>query len=278
MTTPITPIALTIAGSDSGGGAGIQADLKTFSAMGVYGASVLTALTAQNTRGVTAIHDVPIDMVEAQMDAVYSDLAVGATKIGMLSLTSTIETVVAGLARHDAKQIVLDPVMVTTSGNLLLSRNAVAGLKKALIPIADIITPNLYEAAVLLGEKPAKDKYEMEAQARGLLKIGAQSVLLKGGHFESDTADDLYLSHQFKKWYSAKRVQTKNTHGTGCTLSAAIAAGLAKGKRMPEAIQEAKHYLSEAIARADDLTIGHGPGPVNHFYAYWSSQILEDSK
>lgn len=278
MTTPKTPIALTIAGSDSGGGAGIQADLKAFSAMGAYGASVLTALTAQNTTGVTAIHDVPGDFVTAQMDAVYSDLAVVATKIGMLSQRSIIEAVAAGIETHGAQQIVLDPVMVTTSGSLLLSEDAVESLKTRLLPMADLITPNLFEAAVLLGEEPAKDKADMEAQAAQLLEIGAKSVLLKGGHFHSATADDLYLSPDDNRWYSAPRVQTENTHGTGCTLSAAIAAGLAKGKPMSEAIKEAKQYLSQAIAHADELTIGHGPGPVNHFHAYWKSQVLEDSK
>lgn len=270
MTARSTPIALTIAGSDSGGGAGIQADLKAFSAMGAYGASVLTALTAQNTLGVSAIHDVPIDFVTAQMDAVYSDLAVGATKIGMLSQTPIIEAVAAGLKKHDARHIVLDPVMVTTSGNLLLSADAIDSLRQIIIPVADIITPNLYEAAVLLGEQPAEDKAAMEAQADRLLSMGASAVLLKGGHFESETANDLYLGQDDKIWYSAARIQTENTHGTGCTLSAAIAAGLARGKPMPEAIQDAKRYLSEAINRADELTIGQGPGPVHHFYAYWN--------
>lgn len=270
MTVRSTPIALTIAGSDSGGGAGIQADLKTFSAMGAYGASVLTALTAQNTLGVSAIHDVPGDFVTAQMDAVYSDLAVGATKIGMLSQTPIIETVAAGLEHHNAKQIVLDPVMVTTAGNLLLSADAIDSLRQVIIPLADIITPNLFEAAALLGEEPAEDKPAMEAQAERLLSMGATAVLLKGGHFDSETADDLYLCQNDNIWYSAARVQTENTHGTGCTLSAAIAAGLAKGRPMPVAIQEAKRYLSEAINRADELTIGKGPGPVNHFFAYWN--------
>lgn len=278
MTASTTPIALTIAGSDSGGGAGIQADLKAFSAMGVYGASVLTALTAQNTLGVTAIHDVPIDFVTAQMDAVYSDLAVVSTKIGMLSQTSIIEAVATGLEKHRVRQIVLDPVMVTTSGSLLLSDDAIESLKKTLLPMADLITPNLFEAAVLLGEEPAMDKAGMEAQARQMLEIGAKAVLLKGGHFDSETADDLYLSPNDRRWYSAKRVQTKNTHGTGCTLSAAIAAGLAKANSMPEAIEDAKQYLSHAIARADELSIGQGPGPVNHFHAYWTSKVLEGSK
>lgn len=276
MNASVTPIAVTIAGSDSGGGAGIQADLKTLSAMGVYGASVLTALTAQNTLGVTAIHDVPIDFVTAQMDAVYSDLAVTATKIGMLSQASIIEAVATGLQKHGATQIVLDPVMVTTTGSLLLSEDAVESLKDTLIPLADIITPNLHEAAVLLGSDTAKNRDQMEEQAAKLLAVGANSVLLKGGHFDTATADDLYLSPDAKKWFSAPRVQTKNTHGTGCTLSAAIAAGLARGQSISAAIQNAKQYLSRAISQADELNIGQGQGPVHHFHAHWTSRVLED--
>lgn len=264
-----TPIALTIAGSDSGGGAGIQADLKAMSAMGTYAASVLTALTAQNTVGVTAIHDVPKDFVAAQLDAVYSDLDVDATKIGMLSQSEIIEVVGERLLRHGAKNIVLDPVMVTTSGDLLLSKNAVDSLKTILIPIAQTITPNLYEAAELLGSSVAISRIEMEQQAAALLEIGAQSVLLKGGHFDEPTADDLYLSRTETRWYSAPRTNTDNTHGTGCTLSSAIAAKLAQGKPMLDAIQSAKDYLSQAIAHADQLKIGQGAGPVHHFFATW---------
>nr|WP_306265867.1 bifunctional hydroxymethylpyrimidine kinase/phosphomethylpyrimidine kinase [Pararhizobium sp. IMCC3301] len=271
MSTINTPIAVTIAGSDSGGGAGIQADLKTFSALGVYGASVLTALTAQNTIGVSAIHDVPEAFIAAQMDSVYSDFNVAATKIGMLSQAPIIRIVAAGLAHHGAQKIVLDPVMVTTSGDLLLSENAVESLKCDLLPVADIITPNLHEAAVLLGADLAVSRSEMESQAKQLLALGARAVLLKGGHFDEPSADDLYLSSDEGKWFSAPRVPTRNTHGTGCTLSSAIAAGLARGNSMAASIETAKLYLSQAIAHADDLTIGQGPGPVHHFYATWNS-------
>lgn len=271
MSTGNTPIAVTIAGSDSGGGAGIQADLKTFSALGVYGASVLTALTAQNTIGVTAIHDVPVAFIAAQMDSIYPDLNIAATKIGMLSQATIIETIAAGLDRHGAQKIVLDPVMVTTSGDLLLSENAVESLKQHLLPVADIITPNLHEAAVLLGTDPAASRSEMAIQARQLLAIGARAVLLKGGHFDEPTADDLYLGSDEEKWFSAPRIPTRNTHGTGCTLSSAIAAGLARGNSIATSIEAAKLYLSRAIAHADDLTIGQGPGPVHHFYATWNS-------
>lgn len=269
MTLDKTPIALTIAGSDSGGGAGVQADLKTMSAIGTYGASVLTALTAQNTVGVSAIHNVPKEFIIAQLDAVYSDLAIDATKIGMLSQSDIIDTVAAGLLRHGAKNIVLDPVMVTTSGDLLLSKDAVNSLKNVLIPVAQIITPNLYEAAELLNCDIAQTRVDMEEQASALLVLGAQSVLLKGGHFDEPTADDLYLSSSEKRWYSAPRIKTDNTHGTGCTLSSAIAAYLAQEYLMPDAINAAKNYLSKAIEHADQLKIGQGPGPVHHFYETW---------
>lgn len=270
MSLQKTPIALTIAGSDSGGGAGVQADLKAMSAIGTYGASILTALTAQNTVGVSAIHDVPGEFITAQLDAVYSDLDVDATKIGMLSQSSVIEVVAQGLLRHGAKNIVLDPVMVTTSGDLLLSKDAVESLKTVLIPVAQIITPNLFEAAVLLGADVATTRNEMEAQASALLELGAQAVLLKGGHFDEPTADDLYVSKLEKRWYSAPRIKTDNTHGTGCTLSSAIAAYLAQGHSMEDAINAAKIYLSKAIEHADQLKIGQGPGPVHHFFATWN--------
>lgn len=264
-----TPIALTIAGSDSGGGAGVQADLKAMSAIGTYGASALTALTAQNTMGVTAIHDVPPDFITAQLDAVYSDLSVDATKIGMLSQSAVIQAVADGLLKHQAKHIVLDPVMVTTSGDLLLSKDAVESLKSVLIPLAQIITPNLYEAAELLNSDVARTRTDMEYQASRLLELGAQSVLLKGGHFDEPTADDLFVSQSERRWYSAARIKTDNTHGTGCTLSSAIAAYLAQGREMPDAIDAAKIYLSQAIEHADSLKIGQGPGPVHHFFATW---------
>jgi len=265
----MTAIALTIAGSDSSGGAGIQADLKTFSAIGVYGASVITALTAQNTKGVTAIHNVPADVVIAQIDAVFSDLAVGAVKIGMLSQVATIEAVAQGIRRHDAKNIVLDPVMVATSGDRLLAADAVGALRKLLFPQALVVTPNLPEAAALLEHAPARSEAEMEAQARALLDFGAQYVLIKGGHGEGSESVDLLVDATSVTRFAGMRVATKNTHGSGCTLSSAIAAGLAKGHDLKTAVRDAKTYVTGAIAAADTLAIGHGNGPLHHFHEQW---------
>jgi hydroxymethylpyrimidine/phosphomethylpyrimidine kinase len=266
----MTAIALTIAGSDSGGGAGIQADLKTFAALGVYGASVITALTAQNTRGVTGIHDVPADFIAAQMDAVFSDLAVNAVKIGMLSRVAAIEAVVAGLECHRAKTIVLDPVMVATSGDRLLTTDAMKALRMTLMPRATVVTPNLPEAAALLDLPIAGGEVEMEAQARGILALGAQSVLIKGGHGTDAESVDLLVDANGVTRLSARRIATKNTHGTGCTLSSAIAAGLAKGLALHEAVRQAKDYVTAAIAGADTLDVGHGHGPLNHFHQLWT--------
>lgn len=267
----MTAIAVTIAGSDSGGGAGIQADLKAFSANGVYGASVLTALTAQNTLGVTAIHDVPPDFVRAQIDAVYSDLAVTATKIGMLSRVDTIEAVAAGLKAHDTGPVVLDPVMVAASGDPLLADSAVDTLMSVLVPLADVITPNLHEAARMLQCPVAAGEAEMHAQAERLLGLGAKAVLLKGGHGDSAESADLYFDADGDAlWLRDTRVATNNTHGTGCTLSSAIAAGLAKGQTLQQAVQTAKTYIQAAITAADRLEIGRGHGPVHHFHAFWS--------
>ncbi|MGE5163606.1 MAG: bifunctional hydroxymethylpyrimidine kinase/phosphomethylpyrimidine kinase [Sphingobacteriales bacterium] len=263
----MTAIALTIAGSDSSGGAGIQADLKTFAALGVYGASVIVALTAQNTLGVTGIHDVPADFVRAQIDAVFSDLDVDAVKIGMLSRAASIEAVAKGLADHRAKNIVLDPVMVATSGDRLLAADAVEALRKLLIPRALAVTPNLPEAAALVGTSPARNDKEMEVQARELLALGARNVLIKGGHGSGDESIDLLIGAGDVVRLSAKRIATKNLHGTGCTLSSAIAAGLAKGLDLKEASRQAKAYVTAAIAAADTLKVGHGHGPLNHFYA-----------
>lgn len=263
----MTAIALTIAGSDSSGGAGIQADLKTFAALGVYGASVIVALTAQNTQGVTGIHDVPADFVRAQIDAVFSDLDVDAVKIGMLSRAASIEAVAKGLADHRAKNIVLDPVMVATSGDRLLAADAVEALRKLLIPRALAVTPNLPEAAALVGTSPARNDKEMEVQARELLALGARNVLIKGGHGSGDESIDLLIGAGDVVRLSAKRIATKNLHGTGCTLSSAIAAGLAKGLDLKEASRQAKAYVTAAIAAADTLKVGHGHGPLNHFYA-----------
>ncbi|NKB51618.1 MAG: bifunctional hydroxymethylpyrimidine kinase/phosphomethylpyrimidine kinase [Rhizobiaceae bacterium] len=267
----MTAIALTIAGSDSGGGAGIQADLKTFSACGVYGASVLTALTAQNTLGVSAIHDVPADFIRAQMNAVFSDLTVNAVKIGMLSQPAAIEAVAEGL-KQDAKfAIVLDPVMVAESGDPLLADDAESSLVKHLFPIAELITPNLHEAARLLKTSPAQSNQQMQQQAQHLIDMGAQSVLLKGGHRGGDRADDCYVAADGSiSWFQGPFIDTNNTHGTGCTLSSAITSFLAKGDDMPTSINKAKEYIIKAIAAADTLEIGSGAGPVHHFHQYWN--------
>lgn len=264
-----TAIAITIAGSDSSGGAGIQADLKTFAALGVYGASVIAALTAQNTLGVSAIHDVPADFIAAQIDAVFSDLDVKAVKIGMLSNVGAIEAVAAGLGRHQARNIVLDPVMVATSGDRLLAPEAVTALCRELLPRALVVTPNLHEAAALTATPVARTEDEMTAQARQILSFGPRYVLIKGGHGTGDDSVDLLVGADGVVRLSAQRIATDNTHGTGCTLSSAIAAGLAKGLGLTEAVQAAKTYVTAAIAHADELTVGHGHGPLNHFYRSW---------
>jgi hydroxymethylpyrimidine/phosphomethylpyrimidine kinase len=267
--TQRTPIAVTIAGSDSGGGAGIQADLKTFSALGVYGASVLTALTAQNTLGVQGIHDVPPLFVAQQMDSVFSDLAVAAVKIGMLSRAAVIEAVAEGLDRHGARNVVLDPVMVATSGDRLLSPDAVEAIRSQLMPRALLVTPNLPEAAALLDADVARTEEEALRQGEAILARGARAVLMKGGHGSSDESVDLLIDRGGVERLAAPRVATRNTHGTGCTLSAAIAAGLAKDLSLRESVARAKAYVHAAIAAADTLTIGHGHGPVHHFHAWW---------
>ncbi len=265
----MTAIAVTIAGSDSSGGAGIQADLKTFSALGVYGASVIVALTAQNTTGVTAIHDVPPAFITAQFDAVFSDLAVGAVKIGMLSAPAAIEAVAAGLDRYRQTAVVLDPVMVATSGGRLLAPEAVETLKQVLFPRARLVTPNLLEAAALLDSEVAASEVEMQAQAERLLGFGAAAVLIKGGHGEGPQCVDLLVEPGDIKRFDATRIETENTHGSGCTLSSAIAAGLAKGESLATAIGTAKEFVTGAIAAADRLTVGAGRGPVHHFHASW---------
>jgi hydroxymethylpyrimidine/phosphomethylpyrimidine kinase len=265
----MTAIAVTIAGSDSGGGAGIQADLKTFGALGVYGACVVTALTAQNTRGVTAIHDVPGDFIAAQIDAVFSDLAVDAVKIGMLSQVATIAAVAHGLDRHAQTTVVLDPVMVAASGDRLLSPQAVDILRRVLIPRALVVTPNLPEAAALLDTAPAAGEDAMRDQAERLLALGCRAVLIKGGHGSGPESVDLLVGPDAVLRLAAPRIATNNTHGTGCTLSSAIAAGLAKGQALPEAVRAAKDYVTRAIAAADRLSIGTGHGPVHHFHHWW---------
>ena len=265
----MTAIAVTIAGSDSSGGAGIQADLKTFSALGVYGASVITALTAQNTQGVTAIHDVPAHFIAAQMDAVFSDLEVNAVKIGMLSVPVAIAAVAAGLERWKQTLVVLDPVMVATSGARLLAPAAVEVLKRELIPRALVITPNLPEAAALLDEPVVVSEAAIESQGKRLLALGCAAVLIKGGHGQGTESIDYLVSGNGIIALAAPRIATTNTHGTGCSLSSAIAAGLAKGEDMETAVRNAKVWVSAAIAAADRLGVGHGHGPIHHFHAFY---------
>ena len=265
----MTAIALTIAGSDSGGGAGVQADLKAFSALGVYGASVITAITAQNTRAVTAVQEIDTDVIAAQIDAVLSDLEVDAIKIGMLSSPEIISTVAAGLSDFKGP-IVLDPVMVAKSGDALLRTEAVSALISELLPMATVLTPNLPEAAKLLHAVVATSISEMCAQGKALLNLGPKSVLMKGGHASGDVCTDLLITKGGIAELTASRVATKNTHGTGCTLSSSIAAGLAKGLDLDGATREAHAYLQGAIAKADDLIIGSGHGPVHHFHQVWN--------
>jgi len=263
------PVALTIAGSDSSGGAGIQADLKTFAALGVYGASVVTALTAQNTRGVSGIHVVPPAFVTAQIDAVFDDLDIKAVKIGMVGELAAIEAIAAALGQRSVTHLVLDPVMVATAGDRLLSLDAVAGLRTRLIPRAELITPNLPEAAALLDEPIAADEAAITSQGQRLLAMGCKAALIKGGHGQGAESIDYLFSDHGTVRLAAPRIATRNTHGTGCSLSSAIAAGLAKGEGMETAVCNAKIFISAAIAAADRLEVGHGHGPVHHFHRFY---------
>jgi len=264
--------ALTIAGSDSGGGAGIQADLKTFSALGCYGMSVIAALTAQNTVGVTGIHPVPPDFIAAQLDAVLEDIGADAVKIGMLHSPEVIRVVAKGLSAgmDDSVPVVLDPVMVAKSGDKLLKDDAVQALKEELIPMAHLITPNLPEASVLL-DRPVVTLEDMPGAARDLAELGPGHVLLKGGHLEGDECTDLLYTRAEDKLviFKGKRVDTPNSHGTGCTLSSAIAAHLALGTDLERAVAGAKEYLTRAIKAGASHGLGHGHGPVHHFHAVW---------
>lgn len=268
MSKPIANV-LTIAGSDPSGGAGIQADLKAFSARGVYGASVITALTAQNTVAVTGIHDVPPAFIEAQLDAVLSDLDVAAVKIGMLSQPAVIEVVAKALERYAVPHVVLDPVMVAKSGDHLLQRAAVSALRDRLLPLATVLTPNLPEAGVLLDQPPPEDEEGMVQAGEALRALGSKAVLMKGGHLKGDLCVDLLVESAGLLRFVSPRVETQNTHGTGCSLSSAVAAELAKGLALPEAVRAATAWLGEAIRRADDLHVGAGHGPVHHFHSLW---------
>lgn len=263
-----TPIALTIAGSDSSGGAGIQADLKTFSALGVYGASAVTAVTAQNTRAVTAVQTLDPDTVAAQIHAVLADLSVGAVKIGMLFSSAVIETVAAALDAYDGP-IVLDPVMIAKSGDPLLKPDAVDALRTHLFPRATLLTPNRPEAAALLNTKPTDDPDTLCEQGRALQALGPAAVLMKGGHADGAVCTDWLVADRVVR-FDAPRIATGNTHGTGCTLSSAVAAGLACGLALPAAVKQAHAYLYGAIEAADRLHIGSGHGPVHHFYQQWT--------
>jgi hydroxymethylpyrimidine/phosphomethylpyrimidine kinase len=263
-----TPVALTIAGSDSSGGAGIQADLKTFSAFGVYGASVVTALTAQNTRGVQGVEAVAAGFVAAQLDSVLSDLDVRAVKTGMLADASIVETVVRKLrALPRLDLVVVDPVMVATSGDVLLRPDAIGAVRSALAPLATLVTPNLEEAAVLLGAGKAESEAQMRDQARALLALGCRAVLVKGGHGAGAEAVDVLADAAGCESFASPRIDTPHTHGTGCTLSAAIAALLAQGVAVADAVRRAKAFVWQGLQSGRALGVGGGRGPVDHLFA-----------
>ncbi|GGP27373.1 bifunctional hydroxymethylpyrimidine kinase/phosphomethylpyrimidine kinase [Silvimonas amylolytica] len=261
--------ALTIAGSDSGGGAGIQADLKTFSALGAYGMSVLTALTAQNTTGVSAVHPVPPEFVTAQIDAVFSDIRVDAVKLGMLATAPIIEAVAAGLARYEPAHVVLDTVMIAKGGHPLLASDAVSAIRERLLPLSSLITPNLPEAAALLECDVATTEDEMRNQGHALIAGGARAVLMKGGHLGGAESPDWLITAQSETRFANPRIATRNTHGTGCTLSAALAALRPQHDNWEDTVATARAWLQAALKAADQLDVGHGIGPVHHFHAWW---------
>jgi hydroxymethylpyrimidine/phosphomethylpyrimidine kinase len=268
------PRVLSIAGSDSGGGAGIQADLKTFAALGCYGMTAITALTAQNTQGVRAIHGVPPDMLRQQIDAVVEDIGLHAVKIGMLHAPEIVHTVAEAIDRHALVNVVLDPVMVATSGAVLIENPAIAALVRELFPRADLVTPNLDEAALLVG-RPLNDERDMEAAAHELLAMGARAVLLKGGHLKGEQVSDLLLMPGGAlTWMRAPRIHSANTHGTGCTLSSAIAAHLALGASLPDAVQAARAFVRAALEAGAKVRTGAGSGPLNHGHAPRAMQLL----
>lgn len=261
---------LTIAGSDSGGGAGIQADLKTMSAIGCYGMSVITALTAQNTRGVTGIHAVPPSFAADQIAAVFSDIGADAVKIGMLYSAELIEVIAQQLKTYGAEKIILDPVMVAQSGDKLLQDDAIQAIKEYLMPLADVVTPNIPEAEVL-NDCVILNLEDMQAAAKSLAGYGSRSILIKGGHLENnDSTDFLYIAEEDRfVRLEAKRIASNNNHGTGCTLSSAIASYMARGNDIEGAVRKAKNYIQNAIRAGADYTIGHGHGPVHHFFDFW---------
>ena len=253
---------LTIAGSDSSGGAGIQADLKTFAAFGTYGMSVITAVTAQNTCGVTMVQNIDEKVVEAQINAIFDDIRVDAVKIGMVSDKQIIKTIAERLRFYKPAIIVVDPVMVSKSGYRLLAPDACETLTKELLPIATLLTPNLPEASVIVGYE-VNNKADMLKAAKDIIALGVKTVLMKGGHLQ-ESADDLLYDGSEEIWFTGKRINTKNTHGTGCTLSSALAANLALGLPMPDAVRTSKDYITVVIDNS--LDIGHGCGPTHHFF------------
>ncbi|GAB2577896.1 bifunctional hydroxymethylpyrimidine kinase/phosphomethylpyrimidine kinase [Nitrincola alkalisediminis] len=270
MTIQTFPIALTIAGSDSGGGAGIQADLKTFSALGVYGSSVITAITAQNTCEVRSIHSVPIDIIEDQIRCVLEDLSIAAIKIGMMGDEATITAIAQCLSNTTQIPIVLDPVMVSKTGKMLLASDATQALMHQLIPQTTLITPNLPEAAVLCQKSEAQSLDDMYTTLDQLMGLGSQAVLLKGGHLaSSDRCFDLLGTPSGIHRFESTRIKTQNTHGTGCSMASAITANLAKGFPLEQAVESAKNWLTQAIEQANRLNVGRGFGPVHHFHNLW---------
>jgi hydroxymethylpyrimidine/phosphomethylpyrimidine kinase len=265
------PNLLTLAGIDPSGGAGIFADIKTFSALGTHGMGVVVALTAQNTQGVTGVQLVPAAFVTQQIDTLFADVRIDAAKVGMLANAELVATVASGVRRHQMRRLVVDPVMVSKSGHPLLQPDAVEALRRELFPLAEIITPNLPEAAVLLDRPEPQSIDEMRTAARDLLRFGARYVLLKGGHLAGEESIDILDDGTTQTEFRAPRIATRNTHGTGCTLSAALAALLPQRTTIAEAVRDAKAYLTAAIAAADQLSVGHGHGPVHHFHALWRS-------
>ena len=265
---------LSIAGSDPSGGAGIQADLKTFAANGVYGMAAITALTVQNTVGVQGIHLVPAKFVSSQIEAIFSDIAVSSVKVGMVGNAEIAEGVGTTLAKYRNLISVVDPVMVAKGGSPLLDKKAIQAVKDNLIPLATIVTPNLPEAAILLGSSIAKSEEDMVYQGKALLNLGPKSILMKGGHSEGITSNELLVTENNYVWFKEKRINTKNTHGTGCTLSSSIASFLAKDFSVEESVSKAKKFVTNAIRNSKTLSVGKGHGPTNHFYALEGSNKI----
>jgi hydroxymethylpyrimidine/phosphomethylpyrimidine kinase len=268
----LIPNVVSIAGVDPSGGAGVLADLKTFSALGAYGCGVIAALTAQNTREVTGIHEVPPDFLALQLDTLFADVRIDAVKIGMLASSELVRVVADRLKRHRPRFVVLDPVMVAKSGDRLLRAEAVAALRSELVPLATVLTPNLPEAGDLLGRTVSDDVEDMRAAARDLRALGAQTVLVKGGHGTRETLVDLFFDGTQAVELPARRVPTRNTHGTGCTLSSAIAALLPQRPDVVSAVRDAREYVLAAIRESDRLQVGSGHGPLHHFHALWAQR------